>query len=460
MLFSSMSFIFIFLPAVLILYFLAAPKYRNFILLAASIVFYAWGGINYLFNLTSVVLITYISAVLTEKYPKLKKIILISALLINFSFLFYFKYFNFISEIFRLNITLTGVILPAGISFYTFQAASYLIDVYKGAVKAQKSFLKTALYISLFPQLTAGPIVKYRDIENQLDSRTFDFDNFNRGAKRFIIGLAKKVIIADTMGGIADKIFSYQPDMLSVSSAWLGAFAYSFQIYFDFSGYSDMAIGLGLIFGFKFLENFNYPYISKSISEFWHRWHISLSSWFKEYVYIPLGGNRSGMKHTAENLLAVFMLTGIWHGAGWTFLAWGVYNGVFVIIEKIFGRKTENCPVYLNILKHLYCIAAFTAGWVIFRCINLQHSSAYIQKMYTGFLSSNSENLFYYELNSFEIFILTAAVILSMPVFKNILEIKNCFVKALINIWLLTLFIISAAAIASDTYNPFIYFRF
>ena len=312
MLFSSMTFIYLFLPVVLVLYFSAKPERRNNILLLASILFYAWGEPKYVVIMLLTILINYFGAILIEKFSSHKKLLLVLTIACDLSFLIYFKYFNFIIDNVNArshgSIAPLNIIMPIGISFYTFQALSYVIDTYRGEVRAQKNIYKLALFICLFPQLIAGPILKYHDIEAQIEKRKVEFDKVNKGVKRFIIGLSKKMLIANTMGAIADKIFSQNPDMFSHSIAWLGALTYSLQLYFDFSGYSDMAIGLGLIFGFNFMENFNYPYISKSITEFWRRWHISLSTWFKQYVYIPLGGNRLGLIRTCQNLGIVFLL--------------------------------------------------------------------------------------------------------------------------------------------------------
>ena len=285
------------------------------------------------------ILINYTAAINIERFFNHKKIILLCALITNLGILFYFKYFNFLIDItnsvFHSHLSFPDIVMPIGISFYTFQALSYVIDVYRGECKAQKDIYKLALYICLFPQLIAGPIVKYHDVADQIDSRDVNFEKVCLGVKRFIIGFSKKIIIANTMAVIADKIFIQDPHNFSHLVAWLGALAYTLQLYFDFSGYSDMAIGLGLIFGFRFMENFNYPYISKSITEFWRRWHISLSTWFKQYVYIPLGGNRGKLYKTCVNLGIVFLLTGIWHGAAWTFIVWGIWHGIFIIIENV-----------------------------------------------------------------------------------------------------------------------------
>ncbi|OLA95046.1 MAG: hypothetical protein BHW64_00730, partial [Candidatus Melainabacteria bacterium LEY3_CP_29_8] len=321
--------------------------------------------------------------------------------------------------------------MPLGISFYTFQAISYIIDVYRNETQAQKDIYKLALFICLFPQLIAGPIVKYHDVNNQIENRDVTFEKVSEGAKRFIIGLSKKMLIANTMGAIADKIFILSPASFSSVIAWLGAISYSLQLYFDFSGYSDMAIGLGLMFGFRFKENFNYPYISKSITEFWRRWHISLSTWFKEYVYIPLGGNRNGEIKTIRNLSIVFLLTGIWHGAAWNFILWGILNGLLIIAEKILKIKTKSEE------QNTYAIK-------------------YIMNMF-GFIKTQTinSNIFNY-INNYDIFILLIGLISSTPLFIGIIKKyeNNKVIKCILNVTLIILLILSTSQIASSTYNP------
>ena len=487
MLFSSMTFIFIFLPIVIALYFMLNPKFRNLVLLLASILFYAWGEPKYVAILLLTIIIDYFGAIIVdkeEKQPK-KLILLWVTILLNLAVLIYFKYFNFLIDninlLFRTNIDFIKVIMPIGISFYTFQALSYVVDVYRKEVKVQKNILDLALYIVMFPQLVAGPIVKYHDVEEQITNRTTDFNMIVTGSKRFICGLAKKVLIANTMGAIADKIFIQPFDTITPFTAWIGALAYSFQLFFDFSGYSDMAIGLGLIFGFKYLENFNFPYISKSISEFWRRWHISLSTWFKQYVYISLGGNRQGLKKTCINLGIVFLLTGIWHGASWTFVVWGIWNGIFIILErllrspyskgsfmdkissvfeKLSNVSSDIAKIGVECLKHLYVILVFVIGWVIFRADTLAYACGYIKNMF-GFVKVHdiAYGLPYY-VDNMEIIIFVVAIFLSMPLCRNLIYSENKFIKPIINIWLVILFVLSSASIASSTYNPFIYFRF
>lgn len=380
MLFSTMTFIYVFLPIVCTLYLLIRKELRNHLLLLASLIFYAWGEPKYLLVMLSTIGVNYIFALLIESTKDknsdlsgeqstsnkgLKQhtplICLIIALVINLSILGYFKYFNFLCEninlLFKANIDFIKVVMPIGISFYTFQAISYLVDVYRGDTRAQRNIYKLALFISLFPQLIAGPIVKYHDVNEQIDHRDIDLNDISYGIKRFIIGLSKKMLIANTFGEIADKVFNQDATAVSPGIAWIGAIAYTLQIFFDFSGYSDMAIGLGRIFGFKFKENFNYPYISKTISEFWRRWHISLSTWFKEYLYIPLGGNRKSPTRTYINLSIVFLATGIWHGAAWNFICWGIWNGLFIVIERFFGLNREkNYKWYQSFMLHASCL--------------------------------------------------------------------------------------------------------
>ena len=453
MLFSSMTFVFMFLPIVLVLYLVTKKELHNPILLIASIIFYAWGEPKYLAIMLLTILLNYFGAIAVDKFQTHKKFILGATIIANLGFLIYFKYFNFLidncNNIFHSHINALDIVMPIGISFYTFQALSYVVDVYRGECKVQKDIYKLALYICLFPQLIAGPIVKYHDVAEQIESREVNFEKVNLGVKRFIIGLSKKMLIANTMGAIADKIFVQDPSTFSHGIAWLGSVAYSFQLFFDFSGYSDMAIGLGLIFGFKFLENFNYPYISKSITEFWRRWHISLSTWFKQYVYIPL----------------VFLLTGIWHGAAWNFIIWGLWHGFFIILEKTINIKEfeqKYTSWWVKTLQHIYCIFIFVIGWVMFRADSMSYAWKYLLNMF-GILEINTGEVLYalpYYVDTFEVIIFVAAILCSVPLFSKMLDVKDKVGRTFINIWLLILFILSAATIASSTYNPFIYFRF
>lgn len=468
MLFSSMTFLFVFMPVVMAVYFLAKKEIRNYILLIASIIFYAWGEPRYLAIMILTILVNYVGAIALEQYKNQRqRLALVTlTLLIDLSFLFYFKYFNFVVDninlAFHSHLDFVDVIMPIGISFYTFQAMSYLIDVYRKEVPAQRDVYKLALYIVLFPQLVAGPIVKYHDVCAQIDNRTIEFKNVIIGLKRFIIGLAKKVLIANTLAVVADKIFEQMPDNLTVGYAWLGAIAYCLQLYYDFSGYSDMAIGLGLMFGFRFLENFNYPYISKSISEFWRRWHISLATWFKLYLYIPLGGNRKGNLRTYWNLFFIFLVTGVWHGAAWNYILWGVWNGVFIVFERFIGWGKDTFETKaVSFFKHIYALIVIIFGMVIFRAPSVSYGFDFIGKM-LGIDVGDHLPAFDYGLNNKFALMMIVGLICAMPVCKNILSVRyeRKVTRTLINIWLFALFFWSTISLAASTYNPFIYFRF
>lgn len=467
MLFSSMTFIFLFLPIVCGLYFLTRKNITvaNILLLVASIIFYAWGEPGNVFLMLATILVNYFGAICIDKYKKHKKIALIATLFIDLGLLFYFKYFNFVLEninaAFSAGFTIHNIVMPIGISFYTFQAISYLIDVYRKDVPVQKNFYKLALYITFFPQLIAGPIVKYHDVANQIDNRKADFNGVAYGVKRFIIGLSKKMLLANSMGQIADAVFTLPATDFSTGVAWLGAIAYTFQLFYDFSGYSDMAIGLGHIFGFKFLENFNYPYISKSITEFWRRWHISLSTWFKEYLYIPLGGNRVSKKRTYINLFIIFLATGIWHGAAWTFIIWGIWHGLFIVAERITGIHKKETKGIVSVFQHIYTILAFIIGWVIFRADSMRYAIDYIKNMF-GLINYQEIYKLPYFIDNNEILILFISALCATPIFSRMLNTdnKNKLMKIGVNSWLVVLFVLCWASIASSTYNPFIYFRF
>ena len=458
-----MTFVFMFLPIVFGLYLLLRKELHNMVLLVASILFYAWGEPRYLAIMLITIMVNYFGALAIHQFPRAKKLSLFLTIATDLGFLFYFKYFNFvmtnINAAFGADIPFLDVVMPIGISFYTFQALSYVVDVYRGEVQVQKSIYNLALYISLFPQLIAGPIVKYHDVQDQITNRTESFDKVVYGVKRFIIGLAKKMLLANTLGAVADKVFNQPVEQFDAFTSWIGAVAYSFQLFYDFSGYSDMAIGLGAIFGFKFLENFNYPYISKSITEFWRRWHISLSTWFKEYLYIPLGGNRVAKWRMYLNLFIVFLATGVWHGAEWTFIVWGLWHGLFIIIEKLTGWYKKEGK-YISIIQHFYCIFVFIIGWVLFRADNLSYAWKYIKNMFGLVSKHNITYQYIYYVDRVEIIAFIAAVLCSMPIFTNCLQLKNKFAYSLFNLWLLVLFVMSAASIADSTYNPFIYFRF
>lgn len=469
MLFSSLTFICIFLPLVCAVYFLVRPSLRNYVLLVASILFYAWGEPTYVAIMLLTILVNYIGALLTSRTRSAvgRRALLALTVILDLGTLFYFKYFNFfienINAWFRSDVDFIHVIMPIGISFYTFQAISYAVDVYRRDTPVQKDVFKLALFICLFPQLIAGPIVKYNDIAAQIDERESSTEKIVGGVRRFIMGLAKKVLIANMMGSVADKVFSQSTDILPAWVLWMGAITYSFQLFFDFSGYSDMAIGLGKIFGFDIKENFNYPYISKSITEFWRRWHISLSSWFREYLYIPLGGNRKGKMRTYLNLFVVFLCTGFWHGAAWNFIFWGIWHGVFIVIERLTGlNKHETKTWWANGLKHFYTILVFVVGWVMFRAEDMAYAWSFIKGMFG--LAGQHET--YYEFGYYadvpEILTFVAALLCIVPLFKNFLQMegKKPIYRIAVNAWLLILLLLSIMSIASSTYNPFIYFRF
>lgn len=463
MLFTSISFLYYFLPIVIILYFIVPKKFKNFILFLSSIFFYFCGEPIYTFLMIGEIFIAYVGARYLEKHRK--KSILVSLLAIHIGALGLFKYSDFtinnINQILGSKIPLLKLALPIGISFYTFQIISYVVDVYRGKVKAQKSFLKLATYVSLFPQLIAGPIVRYETIEKELDSRTSNFENFAYGVRRFVIGLGKKVLIANMLGELCD-VFSTTNEK-SILFYWIFAISYSLQIYFDFSAYSDMAIGLGRMFGFHFLENFNYPYISKSITEFWRRWHMSLSSWFRDYVYIPLGGNRKGTIILVRNIFIVWVLTGIWHGANWTFVIWGLMFGIMLIIEKLFLTKhLEKTP---SILQRIYVLFTVMISFIIFNANSIREAWNNI----IGLFGANGESLInastVYYLKSYLV-VLVIAIIGSTPLLKNIIEkLKtktnaNKIINLLEPIAMTSILIIVTAYLVDNSYNPFLYFRF
>ena len=464
MIFSSIIFIFTFLPIVLAIYYISPKKFRNFVLLIASLVFYAWGEPVYIFLMIFTTIFNYLMALwINVRKGKKKRIFLIVTVIVNLLILGYFKYYGFLIEIinsiFHVSIKYTQLALPIGISFYTFQTLSYVVDVYLKKVKVQKNLIDFGTYVTMFPQLVAGPIVKYSDIEKQLKNRKESFDNFGIGVEKFIIGLGKKVLLANNIGMLWNTIQAQNLENISVLTAWLGAIAYTMQIYFDFSGYSDMAVGLGRMFGFKFIRNFKYPYISKSVTEFWRRWHISLSSWFKEYVYIPLGGNRKGVLKQCRNLLIVWTLTGLWHGASYNFVAWGLYYGVLLIFEKfIFERVLNKLPV---LIKKIYTMIIVIVGWVLFAAPNLSWAVKYIKILF--FIGKNKfiDGNFKYYLNN-NLILLIILIFASRPSLKNIFNsIKKSRGGYAISIILqCALFILVIAYLLNASYNPFLYFRF
>ncbi len=461
MLFSSIFFLFYFLPAVLFIYTFSPEKIKNYVLLIASLVFYSWGEPVYVFLMIISAFFNYSMAKDISEKPRSAKSTLIFTVIVNLLILGFFKYYGFLIEtvnsLFNLDIAYTALPLPIGISFYTFQALSYVIDVYRGDAKAQKNPFRFALYLSLFPQLIAGPIVKYKDVSLQLENRSSNAFTIGKGAERFIIGLGKKVILANSFGALHAEILALDAANSSVLSMWICALAFTLQIYFDFSGYSDMAIGLGRMFGFKFMENFNYPYISKSVTEFWRRWHISLSTWFREYLYIPLGGNRVKPVRHIINLLIVWSLTGLWHGASWNFVAWGLYYGILLILEKyIFKERLQKMPVWL---QHAYTLLIVVIGWVFFSAENLTMAFDQLGKMFCfgGLSIANSQFLYLLRNN---IILIIAGIILAGPkpyeVFKDISKKYSGVAIAA----MLLIFLISVAYLIFSSYNPFLYFRF
>lgn len=466
MLFSSIPFLYYFLPVVLILYFIAPKKLKNSVLLLTSLVFYGWGEPKYVVLMIASVLIGYVSGLLIEAFSqkKISKLFLWLSVGINIGFLAYFKYADFFIENFNaatgLSIPLLRIALPIGISFYTFQILSYTVDVYRKDVPAQKNLINLAAYVTMFPQLIAGPIVRYSHIAKELENRNINVENFAKGMRRFILGLGKKILIANTLGELCD-IFK-QSDDKSVLFYWLYAVAFMLHVYFDFSSYSDMAIGLGRIFGFNFWENFNYPFISKSATEFWRRWHMSLGTWFRDYVYIPMGGNRVSKPKWFFNIFVVWFLTGFWHGADWTFIVWGLYFAIFLILEKLLYLK------YLEkskILSRVYLLVVVGISFVIFNATDIKEAISYIGGMFgAGGVPLVSTEFFYY-LKSFGI-TLGIGLIGCTPIVKKTVEkikenaIGGKIIAVIEPISLIALLIVMTAYLVDGSFNPFLYFRF
>lgn len=469
MVFSSMLFLWCFLPIILVLYFISSKRFKNIILLVGSLIFYAWGEPKYILLMLFSIVINYMVGLLIDRFQDKKKFILVIGILINLGMLGYFKYFNFGIDIINRVFTngplqSRSIILPIGISFYTFQILSYIIDLYRGKIEVQKNILNLALYVSFFPQLIAGPIVKYKDIEEQINRRVVTIDLFADGVRRFVYGLSKKVIFANNLAFITDSILKNNIETLNTPIVWLAAITYTLQIYFDFSGYSDMAIGLGKMFGFHFSENFNLPYISQSITEFWRRWHISLSTWFKEYLYIPLGGNRKGKIRQYINLFIVFFATGLWHGASFNFIAWGLYYGIFLIIEKMFLLKIlqNNNWKFLN---SMYTLLVVIVGWILFRANGLMHAIELIKLMFSFNFKTIYVLLPTY-INARTISIIVLAILLSGPLqivfkqLKNYNKIISMYQSKLEFIIIGFLLLVCITELVASSYNPFIYFRF
>lgn len=471
MVFSSATFLFLFLPVVLFFNFILKKEARNVFLLLASLFFYAWGEYELVFLMIGSIGLNYCVGLMIDNAhqndsKKDSRMFLGIGVTLNLLLLAYFKYIHFIIENLNaiginLNYDTSNITLPIGISFFTFQNISYLFDVYRKQVDCQRNPLHLGLYISLFPQLIAGPIVRYVDIYKEIKERIITSELFVEGAMRFIRGFAKKVLIANNVALIADASFSMATCEVSTLIAWLAILCYSLQIYFDFSGYSDMAIGLGKMLGFNFKENFNYPYIAKSVQEFWRRWHISLSTWFRDYLYIPLGGNRKGSKRTYVNLVIVFFITGLWHGASWNFVIWGLYHGFFLLIERVSKFKL---PEQLKFLKHIYLLLVVMIGWVFFRAESFEFSFDFIHRLFVYSEGTNNYPLVF--LNKFSLLILTVGIIFSMPIrtfikdnFKILVSNERTYKFLRICTYLL-LFGFAIMELAQTTHNPFIYFRF
>lgn len=470
MVFSSLLFLFRYLPVVLVLYYVVPRAYRNAILFFMSLLFYAWGEPVYILLMLFSTAVDYTNGRFVDYYIKKgqrnkAKIFVILAVVINLSLLGFFKYtdfvINIINDVAGGNLSPLSLALPIGISFYTFQTMSYTIDIYRGDATVQKNIISFGTYVTLFPQLIAGPIIQYNQVDEQLKTRKETVEQFAYGVQRFVIGLGKKVLLANNIGLLWDNINAMNIENVPIATAWIGIFAFAFQIYFDFSGYSDMAIGLGHMFGFTFLENFNYPYISKSITEFWRRWHISLSSWFRDYVYIPLGGSKKGLAKQIRNIFIVWLLTGIWHGASMNFLYWGLYFAVLLMIEKIFLLKyLEKAPAWVS---RIYALFFILLGWVIFAFDNVSKGKAYLAAMFGGlsnsFINGDTVYLLYNNAILLIILIVASSGVITKLVKKE-MEKVTISTTVISNIYYLLILFLSVAYLVDASYNPFLYFRF
>ena len=469
MVFSSVLFLFRFLPIFMICYFLVPGRMKNFILFLGSLFFYAWGEPVYVLLMLFSTVVDYVNGRLIERRQGSRKAVLplVASVVINLAVLCFFKYADFliqtVNSLAGISLPLLELGLPIGISFYTFQTMSYTIDVYRGQAKVQKNLLDFGVYVAMFPQLIAGPIVKYREVEQRLHQRPVDLMAVSHGIKRFCFGLSKKVLLANNIGALWSEISGQNYQDMSMLTAWLGMLAFAFQVYFDFSGYSDMAIGLGEILGFHFPENFNYPYISASITEFWRRWHISLGSWFREYVYIPLGGNRKGLPRQLVNILIVWMLTGIWHGAGWNFLLWGLWFAALLVLEKLFlGKVLAWFPKVVGVL---YTCVTVLIGWVLFALTTPAEILGYLRAMAGtgGFLDANA-----FFLGREYLILLLIATVASTPIPKQLAgrleKSKTGFCMAVFRLGEkvipAALLLLCIAGVVEDSFNPFLYFRF
>jgi alginate O-acetyltransferase complex protein AlgI len=481
MVFSSPVFLFLFLPLVLAIYFVAPRAARNGVLLVASLVFYAWGEPRFVAVMLASIMGNYVLGIAVEHArPGLRRRLVVAAtVVLNIGLLGFYKYGNFVLE--NVN-ALRGALapgarplvhapiaLPLGISFFTFHALSYVIDVYRGHARAQRRPLRIALYISFFPQLVAGPIVRYHEIADQLVERRVTLSTFAAGAERFMLGMAKKMLVANVVAVPADALFGLDPSTLTTPAAWIGVLCYTLQIYFDFSGYSDMAIGLAALFGFRFPENFDYPYVSQSLTEFWRRWHISLSRWFRDYLYIPLGGNRGSKLRTYVNLVTIFFLCGLWHGASWAFVVWGLYHGAFLVLERMgLGKALERVP---RALRHGYAIVVFMVGWVFFRASSLPHAATFLRAMAGRAAGARAPIDLTLYVDREVLLAIVVGVLASAPVLPAIRAWLSRAPLGRTSAWLLAgdvvrvaafalLFVASAMRLSAGTYNPFIYFRF
>ncbi len=473
MIFSSLLFLFRFLPAVLVLYYLAPRPLRNLVLLLCSLVFYAWGEPVYIILMIVSILVSYTGGILVDRFKtqgkrRAARAALLGSSVVSLSLLGFFKYADFligtVDSLTGAGINLLKIALPIGISFYTFQTMSYTIDVYRGEAKVQKNLISFGAYVTMFPQLIAGPIVQYKTIDRQLRTRKETAGQFAYGIHRFMIGLGKKVLLANNAGALWDTVSSMEHTQIPVVMSWIGLAAYTFQLYFDFSAYSDMAIGLGHMFGFRFLENFNYPYISKSITEFWRRWHISLSTWFRDYVYIPLGGNRVGVWKHIRNILVVWMLTGIWHGASWNFVLWGLYYGILLLIEKfVLGKYLKKLP---GVFQHIYCMFFVMLGWNLFVFDDMSAGISFARALFgtygAGFCSRETLYLLY---NNAVLMVLLILGSTQLPARAGNwicakLRGKETILTIVKNVFYVGIFLLSVAWLVDASYNPFLYFRF
>lgn len=468
MVFSSLNFLFLFLPVALFVYYISPQKLRNAVLLAASLVFYAWGEPIYIFLMIFSTIFDYVNGLFIDKFRHRKSVsrtFLIVSIIGNLAILSFYKYAGFVVEnlnlLFNLQLQAVDLPLPIGISFYTFQTMSYVIDVYRGKAASQRNLIHFGTYVAMFPPLIAGPIVKYKDIARQLVKRNMTLERFGKGAELFMRGLAKKVLLANNLGWLWTSVKSTPAEEITVLAAWLGIVAFTFQIYFDFSGYSDMARGLAKMFGFNLKINFNYPYTSRSVTEFWRRWHISLGSWFREYVYIPLGGNRSGLVKQLRNVLIVWFLTGLWHGASWNFVIWGLYFGLLITVEKMFLLQwLKRWP---RLATHLYLLLAVIVGWVWFDFEHLASAGTFIGTLF-GFSDRGwADNQALYDLSTYGIlFVIAALCATPLPRkmllrFKHRLGIGGAIMQST---YYFIVMVLSTAYLVDETYNPFLYFRF